>query len=129
MSDQLIKHDFGIITAHRSEYAKEENDLRNNELRAQLRALKYATISITGKYIENLGSYKQTKVKEDSFLVIDQLDLGTLKADLMELGQIYNQDSIIFGHAGENGTLIGTSYRRTSYPGYGKAIKLTKPLF
>ena len=117
--------DSGTITAFRGEYSKKENLARNAVLGAG-----YSVTSIDGVYIENYGSANEKPVKEKSFIVFDHKKTGKLKADLKRLGLRYDQDSITFNSVSDgNYYLIGTSKREDSYPGFGKEIKLGKPMF
>jgi hypothetical protein len=134
---QTKKHDFGTITAFRSardcgngeKYTKEENMKRNTSLLAKLRAKGYGVTKIKGSYIENFGSPNAREVGENSFLVVDIKDSGNLKKDLMNLGEEFEQDSIIFGKAGESGVLIGTNMCPDGYPGYHKEVSQGGALF
>lgn len=122
--------DSGTITAFRGEYSKKENLARNAELKAALLGAGYSVTSIDGVYIENYGSANEKPVKEKSFIVFDHKKTGKLKADLKRLGLRYDQDSITFNSVSDgNYYLIGTSKRDDSYPGFGKEIKLGKPMF
>ena len=119
-------HDFGTITAYRyapecgtgTPYTYAQNQKRNASLLAKLRARGYGVTSIKGSYIENYGSPDAREVGENSFLVIDLQDRGTLRDDLLALGEEFEQDSIIYGAAGAHGTLIGTNHCPGGYPGY-----------
>lgn len=122
--------DSGTITAFRREYTKKENLARNAELKAALLGAGYSVTSIDGVYIENYGSANEKPVKEKSFIVFDHKKTGKLKGDLKRLGLRYDQDSITFNSVSDgNYYLIGTSKREDSYPGFGKEIKLGKPMF
>lgn len=122
--------DSGTITAFRGEYSKKENLARNAELKAALLGAGYSVTSVDGVYIENYGSANEKQVKEKSFIVFDHKKTGKLKADLKRLGLRYDQDSITFNSVSDgNYYLIGTSKRDDSYPGFGKEIKLGKPMF
>lgn len=122
--------DSGTITAFRGEYSKKENLARNAELKAALLGAGYSVTSIDGVYIENYGSANEKPVKEKSFIVFDHKKTGKLKGDLKRLGLRYDQDSITFNSVSDgNYYLIGTSKRKDSYPGFGKEIKLGKPMF
>lgn len=122
--------DSGTITAFRGEYSKKENLARNAELKAALLGAGYSVTSVDGVYIENYGSANEKPVKEKSFIVFDHKKTGKLKADLKRLGLRYDQDSITFNSVSDgNYYLIGTSKRDDSYPGFGKEIKLGKPMF
>jgi hypothetical protein len=121
-------HDFGTITAFRyapecgtgEPYSLRENQQRNSSLLAKLRAGGYGVTSIKGSYIENYGSPDAREVGENSFLVVDIQDRGNLLETLLKLGEEFEQDSIIYGRAGEQGTLIGTNHCPGGYPGYHK---------
>jgi hypothetical protein len=76
--------------------------------------------SIKGSYIENYGSPDAREVGENSFLVVDLQNRGSLREDLLALGEAFEQDSIIYGEAGGQGSLIGTNHCPGGYPGYHK---------
>lgn len=131
------KHDFGTITAYRyapecgsgDPYTHRQNQQRNKSLLSKLRAGGYGVTSIKGSYIENYGSDNEREVGENSFLVIDHQDKGDLKETLTKLGEEFDQDSIIFGYAGEAGVLIGTNHCPDGYPGYGVEVEQGAALF
>jgi len=134
---QTQEHDFGTITAFRGAkdcgkgepYSKSDNMKRNKSLTAKLQALRYGVTKIKGSYIENYGSENEQEVGENSFIVIDIQDKGTLKNDLLKLGEEFEQDSIIFGKAGKGGSLIGTNKCPDGYPGYHKEAKQGGAIF
>ncbi len=70
---------------------KKENMFRNVALRADLMKMGYGMIGVSGKSDEG-GEI----VKELSYFVVDKDDKGTLKKDLMKLGEKYEQDSILY---------------------------------
>ena len=122
------KHDYGTITAHRSRedcgtgavIPMAEKKKRNASLTAKLLAKGYSVTGIKGSYIENYGSDNAIEVGERSFFVVDIADKKNLKETLLSLGELFEQDSIIFGEAGKGGDLIGTNHCPDGYPGYGK---------
>lgn len=126
----IKKHDYGIITAYRyapecgtgEPYTYDQNQKRNSHLLAKLRARGYGVTAIKGSYIENYGSTNAREVGENSFFVVDIQDSGSLRDDLLKLGEEFEQDSIIFGSAGETGSLIGTNNCPTGYPGYHNEV-------
>lgn len=130
-------HDYGTITAYRyapecgtgKPYTHQQNQQRNQSLLAKLRSAGYGVTSIKGSYIENYGSPDAREVGESSFLVVDIQDKGTLEAALLALGREFEQDSIIFGQAGGQGTLIGTNQCPGGYPGFGKKAKQGGAIF
>ena len=122
--------DSGTISAFRGERTRKENMENSGKLSAALVGAGYSVTSVDGVYIENYGTSDAKKVKEKSFIVFDYKKKGTLKKDLMKLGEKFDQDSITFNSV-EDGVyaLIGTSKRDNSYPGYHKEVKLGKPMF
>lgn len=131
------EHDYGTITAFRGarecgdgeKYTKKENLQRNKSLLSKLRAKGYSVTSIKGSYIENYGTEKAKEVGENSFFVVDINDTGTLKKDLMDLGEFFEQDSIIFSKAGGAASLIGTNRCPDAYPGYHKVVRQGGAIF
>lgn len=136
---RLWKHmqdnDTGTITAYRSEeidkdgnvvktYTTKENQGRNKILLSKLRS-KYNITKVKGAYIENYGSSREKEVGESVFFVVDNQERGDLEKVLKNLGQKFNQDSIMFIPKGTNkGTLWGTKKDefgdQDSYPEFGQ---------
>ena len=134
----MLEHDSGTITAFRSaedcgrgkELTKKENKARNKVLLANLRKEGYGITKVKGSYIENYGSADAQEVGEEVFFVVDINDKGNLRQKLMQLGEKFEQDSILFIPAGaEEGQLIGTNDCPDSYPGYRRVEKLSNPVF
>ena len=131
LAKHMDEHDCGTITAFRSkegcggedaaEYSWNDNKKRNRQLYANLEVLGYGVTRVDGAYIENFGTKDAKEVKEDVYFVVDLKDKGTLKTDLMRLGEKYMQDSILFIPKGGKGSmLIGTNECPNSFPGYHK---------
>jgi hypothetical protein len=134
------EHDSGTITAFRyapdcgngTPYTKSQNQQRNAQLKAKLLSLGYGVTAIDGYYIENYKSENERKVKEESFIVIDIKDKGTLKNDLVKLGLFFEQDSVTYGTPDGAYYLVSSNKCPSGYPGKGKvgvSVKLGKPLF
>jgi len=134
---QTKEHDSGTISAFRSAkdcndgepYTIKENLQRSAKLKAKLLSLGYGVTKIKGTYIENYGSNDEREVKEDSFIVVDLKDTGNLEKDLRKLGEEFEQDSITYQEKDGPYYLIGTNKCPNGYPGYGKKIKLGKPIY
>lgn len=137
---QTQEHDSGTISAYRSakecgegeKYAKVENKKRNNILASKLKIMGYGITKVKGTYIENYGSDNEIPVKEESFLVVDINDKGSLKRDLVELGDMFEQDSITFSKPSGEYYLISTNRCSNGYPGFGRIgveKKLGKSMF
>ena len=136
-----LEHDSGTITAFRSskdcnegeKFTKSENKKNNSILKAKLLKLGYGVTAIDGVYIENFKSDNEIEVKEESFIVVDLKDKGTLKKDLVQLGTLFEQDSIGFGlKGGKDFVLVSSNECPNGYPGFGKIgkeEKLGKALF
>jgi len=134
-------HSVGTITAYRAAkecgngeaYTKAQNKSRNVVLSAKLLKLGYSITRVKGTYIENFGSSNEKPVSEESFLVVDVKDKGTLMRDLIKLGEQFEQDSITFSEKGDgNYFLISTNRCEDAYPGFGevgKKKKLGKSMF
>jgi hypothetical protein len=131
LTKHMDEHDCGTITAFRSkegcggpddaEYSLDDNKKRNRQLYANLEVLGYGVTRVDGAYIENFGTKDAKEVKEDVYFVVDLKNKGTLKSDLMRLGEKYMQDSILFIPKGGKGSvLIGTNECPNSFPGYNR---------
>lgn len=129
----LHEHDCGTITAFRSkegcggpddkEYSHKDNLKRNASLRAKLQAKGYGITAVDGSYIENYKTKDAVEVKENVFFVVDLKNKGTLEKDLRALGQMFDQDSVLFIPKGGKGSvLIGTNKCPNSWPGFGKKM-------
>ena len=148
-----LKHDIGIITAFRDgedcgkgrKYTKEENIQRNKSLKAKLLNYGYDLTQADGFYVENYGEENAIDKKEEVFIVVDIKDKGKLEKHLRELGEEFEQDSIMYipkiglesikkdgksvGHKSVGyGYLWGTNHC-SDYPGYGKSDKFDKPIY
>jgi hypothetical protein len=141
----MQEHDAGTITAYRSQefdkkgnnivktYTKNENKQRNKALLAKLIG-KYSVTRVKGAYIENYGTSNAKEVGEAVFFVVDINNTGNLEKDLKKLGQLLNQDSILFIPKGTNSaTLIGTKKDEFSdefaYPNFGQKIKMDNAIW
>ena len=134
----MIEHNTGTITAFRSaedcgmgeKVTKNQNRARNKILLAGIRKNGYFVTKAKGSFIENYGSANEIEVGEEVYFANDLNDKGNLKNKLMELGEKFNQDSILFiPKGGEKGMLIGTNHCPDGYPGYHKVVKLMNPVF
>ncbi len=128
------EHDCGAITAFRiardcnqgERYSKKENRQRNKSLRAKLISNGYGVTGVYGTSIEG-----DEKTKEESFFVVDLKDDGNLKMDLVKLGEMFEQDSILFVPKGaikgeDKAILIGTNHCPKNEIGYHGTILFNK---
>jgi hypothetical protein len=121
-------HSVGAITAYRGDFSKQTNELRNRKLASYLSSRGYGITNITGGYIENPGTENEREVTEQTFFVVNPTegdDGGKLEKDLIELGQLYDQDSILSYRFGDKPTYIGTTHRKDADPGFGQTYQLT----
>jgi hypothetical protein len=109
----------GTITAYRSEFTKRENQQRTRSLVAKLMSRGYSVTAVRGSYIENFGSDDAKEVSEHSFMVTPIQAGLDLEADLVALGQEFDQDSVLIITGGK-GELVGTSKRENAWPSFGK---------
>ncbi len=97
--DQIIayinSHDTGAITGYRSNLTDEENQVRNRRLMAKLMIKNYGVTSIMGSYIENNGPSNSKEIAAEIFFIIDLKNKGNLRIDLENLGQEFDQDSVL----------------------------------
>jgi len=121
---RMDKHDYGTISAFRGNYTHEENMQRNKSLVSKMLAKGYSVTAIDGGYIENYDNdeLENQEVFENSYFVADIKDKGTLEKDLRKWGEMFEQDSVMFGNAGEKPSLIGTSKRPGQKLSYGQKI-------
>ena len=126
-------HAVGAVTAFRGDKTKAENKANNKKVLAYLMNAGYSVIKVKGSYLENYGSETQKEVGEESFFVanykIEGDDDGQLERDLIKLGRLYDQDSILSVPFEKKGYLYGTSKRDDAFPDYGQKVVVGKPVF
>ena len=128
----LQEHDAGILTAFRGKsgcgneederYSRQDNMKRNLSLRSKISHAGYGYTTVQGSYIENYGSENEAMPQnETSFIVVDIKDTGNLRKHLMEWGNEFMQDSVLFLPRGaRSGMLISTNTCADAFPGFGK---------
>lgn len=130
--NHIEKHSAGAITAWRGEYTRRENQDRNKKLLAYLQRQGYSVTSVKGSYIENYGTDTAREVGEHSFFVVNNKvegdDGGQLEKQLIKLGRMFDQDSILTVRNGK-ATLIGTSRRENAFPNYGSKVPVGQGKF
>lgn len=83
--------------------------MKNRELYIKLKEHGYGITSVVGHYQEQKDGIFLQPSTEQSFYVVDLNDDGDLKQTLVELGRMYDQDSIYFKPAGPGkGMLISS---------------------
>jgi len=133
----LAKHDGGIITSNRvkwsgcgnntiqldKEFDKNKNQEHYKLLRSILMKFGYGITKIKGSWPEDDGKGNKKIVNEPSFFVVNLNDDPNFKNNLIKLGELFCQDSIlIIESGGENAYLYGTN--KTDNPGYGVTDEL-----
>lgn len=122
IKSKVDAHSSGAITAFRDEFTKAQNKARNKELFSALKQKGYSITKVKGSYIEQFGKENAKEVGEETWFVVNQDvdgdDGGKLEKHLRQLGEKYDQDSILSIRNGK-GVLIGTSKREDSFPPYG----------
>ncbi len=113
-----VNHDCGAISAFRKNFSRKENDQRNKSLRAKLLSKGYGITQLIGKYPEGGET-----VSEVSYFVVDTKDDGNLFKTLTALGEVFNQDSILFIPKGtvkgtDKAFLYGTNTEPSNWLGY-----------
>ncbi len=118
----MEKHDTGLISASRNMFSSKDNRKRTKNLKAKFLMLGYSVTDMIGSYIENYETPQAVEVKENSLFVVDIKDFGRLEKDLKNLGEEFDQDSILFiPKNSDKSFLCGTN--KTGYPGYGVVKK------
>lgn len=114
----ILEHDTAILSTLRGKYTTEENQERNEELKAYLLTEFYGVTPVDGSFIETLDNPKaEKKVKEDSFFVVNLRDRPGFFIDLFKVGEFYDQDSILCIPKGGKGAYFrGTN--KTGRTGY-----------
>jgi hypothetical protein len=127
------KHAVGAVTAERGGKSKAENKANNKKVLAYLLNKGYSVIKVKGSYLENYQSDDEREVGEESFFVanheVEGDDKGQLEKDLIKLGRLYDQDSILSVPFGKKGYLYGTSKRSNAFPDYDQKHVVGKPVF
>ncbi len=137
---QTQEFDSGTISAYRDarecgegkKYTKAEKQKRNGVLLSKLMTEGYGVTKIKGVYIENYKSDNEVPVKEESFMVVDIKNKGTLKKDLIRFGEMFEQDSVTYSKPSGEYYLISSNKCSKGYPGFGKVgveEKLGKSMF
>ena len=115
----MVEHDSAILSAFRNEFTREENYARNRELKATLLDWGFGVTKVVGSYIENFQTPKAMEVSEQSFFVSNREDDPQFTEVIGELGEEYNQDSVLIIPLGAvDAYLLGTS-SKGEYPMYG----------
>lgn len=131
--DKTKKYACGAITAFRGENSRAENRNLNKQLLSVLLNKGFSVTKVKGSYIENFNTDSAREVGEESFFVcnykVEGDDGGELERELVRLGRLYDQDSILSIPFGKAGELIGTSQRSNSFPDYGKRFRVGMPKF
>jgi len=125
---KIQNHSVGAITAFRGDFSTEVNKQRNRKLASYLGNRGYELTVIAGGYIENPGTPEEKEVSEETFFVVNPTkgdDNGKLESDLVDLGELYDQDSILSYRFGDKPTYIGTTHRESADPAFGQRYALT----
>ena len=122
-----LLHDCGALTAWRKAekcgegrlFTHKENAQRNRSLLSKLKARGYGVTTLRGRYPE--GGRITT---EESYFVVDVDDGGLLETELRNLGQHFDQDSVLIIPKGTVGGqakafLLGTNRCPGNWIGFG----------
>jgi hypothetical protein len=130
ITKHLMSHDCAVITSFRNElincvYSEKsskvlntfDNKGRNKPLNAALLYLGYGVTNVKGTYIENYLQDNSIAKSENSFFVVNLNDDLDFIENIIELGTLFCQDSVlIMEKGGDNNYLVGTNY--AEFPGY-----------
>jgi hypothetical protein len=134
----VMEHDCSVITAFRNSFVNcldDDNDeerlnIRTNKninktLKATLLSLGYGVTEVKGTYIENYLSDNEIEVKEDSYFVVNLKDDPDFVDNIIKMGEILCQDSVlIIKQGGNDNYLVGTN--KSDFPGHGEVVNLGK---
>jgi len=120
----LEKSEWGIITAFRKENTLSVNRRLNAQLKSKLSG--FVVYDAIGVYVEDYKQSTATPVKEEVFIVASKSDKSST---LIKLAEEFKQDSVLIGHAGDVGVLVGTTKNPKAYLKYHVKDKLGKPQF
>jgi hypothetical protein len=134
----VMEHDCSVITAFRNSFVNcldDDNDeerlnIRTNKninktLKATLLSLGYGVTEVKGTYIENYLSDNEIEVKEDSYFVVNLKDDLNFVDNIIKMGEILCQDSVlIIKQGGNDNYLVGTN--KSDFPGHGEIVNLGK---
>jgi hypothetical protein len=126
---RLMQHaeekEIGIITSFRSGKSLKENRKRNQQLANDIRSAGYGFVKVDGGYVQNFGEDTAQDVDEESYFVVgNDKNPNSLKELLSELGEKYNQDSVLYKPVDGDVILIGTN--DADFPGYGNESIVSK---
>ena len=138
VSSYIQNYDCAVITAFRNqlincvldEKSEEELSLydkraRNKKLKAALMLLGYGVTNVKGSYIENYMEENAIELKEESFFVVNINNDSDFFRNIVALGKLYCQDSVIFFmDGGSDIFLYGTNH--FDFPGYEEKKQYSK---
>ena len=129
------KYDCATITSFRNKLVNcigdssgedmnyKSNNKRNKELKSTLLSLGYEVTDVKGTTIENYLQSNAVEVKENTFFVVNSKNLPNFFKNIMNLGEVYCQDSVLLiPKGGKEPFLVGTN--KAPFPGYGNIEKL-----
>lgn len=131
----IVEHDCAIISASRNDpndlkscvqqngNVSGNNHERNRDLKAVLLAKRYGVTPVKGNYIEDFNGENPVEVQEDSLFVVNLSDDPDFFGTIIQLGEMFCQDSIIkIMKGGQESFLVGTN--NAPFPGYGNVVPL-----
>lgn len=119
----------GIMSAEREGLSPEENASRTNALEKDLKAAGHHVVHSNGVYVHDFGTPQAHSTAERSFIVSHKKtgnDNGAVRNTLTNLGQKYEQDSVLHKpHNSDIAVLIGT-HERSQFPKKGAVEPIGK---
>jgi hypothetical protein len=123
VASHIANRHVGMMTAWRSGNTPEENNKRNDELKADFKKHGIHYIPVRGRYTEGFGTSKQKDSSDEkSFMVLGKEgeDNNRIKNFLVNHGKKYGQDSVLYKHpSSKTAQLLGTN--EGGFPGAGKS--------
>ena len=136
VNEHIKQHDCAMLSAFRKKLVNcydglesediiniKDNKGRNKTLKSALLSLGYGVTKVKGTYIENYMTDNAVEVNEDSFFVVNTPDDSNFIDNIVTLGKLFCQDSVlIMNRGGNDNYLVGTN--NSEFPGFKNKIDL-----
>ena len=123
--DKAKKGGMGIMSAHRGDKSKKENQARSKQLEKDIKGAGLpGPTKVDGRYTEDDGSEGGRKVAEKSHVISSgKKGKRKFKKAMEKLGKKYDQDSVLVQKKpGGSASLRGTN--KAGWPGKNKDVKV-----
>jgi len=114
-----------------NELTKKQKKNRSGELGKYLKQNGYIHFLVDGSWVDGYGTDTPKESKEITYFVVNNLkqNFDEFVNDMKQLGNKYDQDSIMIYPKEKKPYLIGTSKRENAFPSYNQKEQLGKVKF